>query len=158
MIFGKNRTIGKDKKLMITKNYQRYGLTNGMICTVHRNDGNMITLVKPDGKKVRVDLSDRNLKYSAAEIMTIHKSQGLEYDNIALVIKDKKSVAKINHNALYTAVTRAVSEFKIMYNGTDADKLSESLYRNRKYKDMNKLKVIIKQNAPMLLNTAQGRP
>ena len=158
VIFGKNRTIGKDKKLMITKNYQRYGLTNGMICTVHRNDGNKITLVKPDGKKVRVDLSDRNLKYSAAEIMTIHKSQGLEFDNIALVIKDKKSVAKINHNALYTAVTRAVSEFKIMYNGTDADKLSESLYRNRKYKDMNKLKVIIKQNAPMLLNTAQGRP
>ena len=158
VIFGKNRTFGSGKKLMITKNYPRYGLTNGMVCTVNSNDGNTIILEKPDGKKVIVDLSDRNLKYSSAEIMTIHKSQGLEFDNVALVIKDKKSVGKINHNTLYTAVTRAVTNFRIICDGTDEDKLAESLYRNRKKKDMNKLIEIIKQNAPMLLNTAQGRP
>lgn len=44
--------------------------------------------------------------------MTIHKSQGLEYGDVHLIIDDE-AFNTVNHNIFYTAITRAKSNLKI---------------------------------------------
>ena len=46
--------------------------------------------------------------------MTIHKSQGSEYNAVILTL-DKRQKQMINKNLLYTAITRAKKELVIIY-------------------------------------------
>ena len=54
------------------------------------------------------------LPMQVAYAVSIHKSQGLEYDSVKIVIADETE-ERITHNIFYTAVTRARSELTIYW-------------------------------------------
>lgn len=54
------------------------------------------------------------LPMQVAYAISIHKSQGLEYDSVKIVIADETE-ERITHNIFYTAVTRARSELTIYW-------------------------------------------
>lgn len=92
-------------KIMITKNNYNKDLMNGMIGEIIKFDNFSKELtVKFDEKKIIILSHDdfENIKLSF--MITIHKSQGSEKDNVIILIND----SQINSiNLLYTAITRS---------------------------------------------------
>jgi exodeoxyribonuclease V alpha subunit len=84
-----------------------------------------VGIVRPDENgipKVWFENSDEELKsvlpgyVSEAETvfaMTIHKSQGSEYDQVLVVLPDNPNVPILTRELLYTAVTRAKSKVTV---------------------------------------------
>lgn len=66
-------------------------------------------IIVSDSKKVSCPI--KNLDYGYA--ISVHKSQGSEYKNVLIVLHDSQSVM-LNRQVLYTAVTRAKNNLKII--------------------------------------------
>lgn len=103
-IFGMNIFYVGDKVIFTSNNYNE-GYYNG-------NIGEVID-VYPEGMEIKIDndktINIKNLNLedvSLAYALTVHKSQGAEYDNVIIVL-DPKFLMILNKNLLYTAVTRA---------------------------------------------------
>jgi exodeoxyribonuclease V alpha subunit len=80
------------------------GVMNGTVGTILDIDGKTM-IVEIDGQRVLYDAeSARDLKLAYA--LTIHKSQGSEFDAIVVVLHHAHSFM-LSRNLLYTAVTRA---------------------------------------------------
>ena len=54
------------------------------------------------------------IPFQVAYAVSIHKSQGLEYDSVKIVIADETE-DKISHNIFYTAITRARKHLTIYW-------------------------------------------
>ncbi|GAA1753747.1 hypothetical protein GCM10009794_18600 [Rothia terrae] len=63
-----------------------------------------------------------SLPFKVSYALSIHKAQGLEFDNVAIIINETDS-EKINHNIFYTAVTRARSTLKIYWSPETQNKV-----------------------------------
>ncbi len=95
-------TVG-DKVMQRRNNYEK-GVYNGDVGRVYACTDNVI----------RVDYQVRNVVYEAEETeelqlayaMTVHKSQGSEYDTVIIVLQPSHYVM-LQRNLLYTALTRA---------------------------------------------------
>lgn len=142
--------LKKGAEIMITRNYRRYGITNGMFCTVSKLTDSTVILARPGGSKVTIPLSDRRFKYASADVMTVHKSQGNEFDKVALIILDSKSLDIIDQRMLYTAVTRAKKEIKILINSQDIRSAMALLSQDKRTTDFALLKKAIRENIPSL--------
>jgi len=123
------------KPIIINRNDYSLGLSNGDlgICLPDTDD-TMKVFFNKDGSMVGI-LPSRLAEYSTAFALTVHKSQGSEFENILLVLPDKRSKV-LSRELLYTAVTRAKHSVKII---GDASVFSEavgySLARNSGLKD-----------------------
>lgn len=60
------------------------------------------------------DTSNSIIPFQVAYAVSIHKSQGLEYDSVKIVITDEVDEL-ISHNIFYTAITRARKKLKIFW-------------------------------------------
>lgn len=92
-------------KVMLCRNNYEYGYVNGDIGIVTEIDSEYITVdIKGlDVTKIpRKYMSDIVLAYS----VTIHKSQGSEYDTVIISLPSEPRVM-LKRNLLYTAITRA---------------------------------------------------
>jgi exodeoxyribonuclease V alpha subunit len=101
------------RPVLITRNDYGLNLFNGDVgitlvdkqgrAVVHFQDGS-------DENGVRKVLPARLPEHETCWAMTIHKTQGSEFDRIAIVLPDKEHMARtefLNRELLYTAVTRA---------------------------------------------------
>lgn len=59
-------------------------------------------------------VSRTSMPFQIAYSVSIHKSQGLEYDSVKLVITDEVDEL-ITHSIFYTAITRARKKLKIYW-------------------------------------------
>ena len=62
--------------------------------------------------------------FQVAYALSFHKSQGLEYDSVKLVIADENEDV-IDHNIFYTAVTRTRNRLRIYW----SDRIKHSLLK-----------------------------
>lgn len=123
----------KNDKVIFLKNRYEKGYCNG--------DIGYITKVIPNGLIVQVgendirvtgdSLNDITLAYA----ITIHKSQGSENDSIVIVLPDAYA-SMLDRNMLFTAVTRAKNEIKIIYVN---NAFSDSVHTIRKNKRLTGL-------------------
>jgi hypothetical protein len=60
------------------------------------------------------DTTTGSVPFQVAYAVSIHKSQGLEYDSVKVVITDANE-ADISHNIFYTAITRAREHLQIFW-------------------------------------------
>lgn len=109
------------RPVMVTRNDYQTGLMNGDV-------GVTLAMPQEDGsRRLRVvfQLADGGLKrilpsrldqVETTFAMTVHKSQGSEFDHAALVLPDD-GAAVISRELLYTAITRARSRFTLVSNG-----------------------------------------
>jgi ATP-dependent exoDNAse (exonuclease V) alpha subunit len=80
------------------------------------------------------DSLNTTVPFQVAYAVSIHKSQGLEYDSVNIVITDAND-DDITHSIFYTAVTRARESLSIFWTPETQQNVLKSLQRSRSPKD-----------------------
>lgn len=93
------------RPVIVERNDYAVGLFNGDVGVVVKNDGER-QVVFPHGSGVRYVVPARLPEHQTVFAMTIHKSQGSEFDHAMVVLPDKASPV-LTRELIYTAVTRA---------------------------------------------------
>lgn len=96
------------KPVLVTANDHRTGLVNGDLGVLWPDaDGRLLAwFSSPDGGTERAVLPVRLPQHETAWAMTVHKSQGSEFDEV-LVLLPEKDHPLLDAPLVYTAVTRA---------------------------------------------------
>eukprot|EP00798_Chlamydomonas_sp_ICE-L_P012730 gene12730-biopygen10642 len=81
----------------------------------YKDERGLVEVQKQDAAKSKITMKLKNFKYGYC--VTIHKSQGDEYDKVLLVLLKPPNIM-LNKNLLYTAITRAKTHLTII--GTKA--------------------------------------
>jgi exodeoxyribonuclease V alpha subunit len=98
--------------LVFTKNNALLSVNNGDLAIVLKSDADSYQVLLSDGRLMSANLLQ---DFALAWAMTVHKSQGSEFDKAAFVMPGRA----VDRALLYTAVTRAKKQF-VAY-GTVAD-------------------------------------
>lgn len=115
------RTFGFDSQelwypgraVIVLQNDYGTGLMNGDIgIALPAGDALRVAFVQADGS-IRFLLPGRLPQHEAAYALTVHKSQGSEYQHAALYLPAQWS-AVLNRELLYTAITRARRQFSLI--------------------------------------------
>lgn len=106
---------GHGMPVMITANHYELGLFNGDIGLLWRNERGEIRAYfrQTDQSQLR-DIPVQSLpQHEPAWAMTVHKSQGSEFDRVILMLPDQRDGGHsiVNRELLYTAITRARRQF-----------------------------------------------
>jgi exodeoxyribonuclease V alpha subunit len=99
------------RAIMITENSPGVGLFNGDIGIVREEAGEIWVYFTDDGS-IRRFTPGRLPHYETAFVMTVHKSQGSEFDEVLCYLPDM-SAALMTRALFYTAVTRARKQVTI---------------------------------------------
>lgn len=109
------------RPVMITRNDYELNLFNGdigiamMVPNVGLGDQQELRVCFIADGKVRQILPTRLPEHETAFAMTVHKSQGSEFTDVALVLPESHSPV-ISRELIYTAITRAKSRFSLYSN------------------------------------------
>lgn len=120
------RDRGMDKRLafsigepvMMTRNDYRRGIFNGdqglMLLVAHEQDDARLEVVFPTADGYRAFVAGPLLgELELAYAITVHKSQGSEFDRVAMVLPEQESPLA-TREVLYTALTRARKSVSIL--------------------------------------------
>ncbi len=102
--------------VMITKNDYNLGLFNGDVGLIlpDNESGGELRAYFPSGTGGMRKVSPFRLpEYECAFAMTVHKSQGSEFDRVLLVMPDRDAPV-LTRELLYTAITRAKQSVEIL--------------------------------------------
>jgi len=113
--------------IMISENDYRLGLFNGDIGLLWRtSDGHLMAFFETTdhdmterlskGKSYKILLPSRLPKYDAVYAMTIHKTQGSEFEHVAIVLPKQTEHQLLSRELLYTGITRAKTKLTIASN------------------------------------------
>ncbi len=83
--------------------------------------------------------------FQVAYAISIHKSQGLEYDTVKVVITDEID-EMVTHNIFYTAITRAKKNLKIYWTPEVQEKVMSRIKPRDMERDVELLKWYIEEN------------
>ena len=100
--------------VMVTANNYDLGLYNGdtgVVDAVRSGEGQTVTFLAPDGG-LRSLSALRLPPHESAFALTVHKTQGSEFDRVLLVLPDQLSDV-LTRELLYTAVTRVRTRIEI---------------------------------------------
>jgi len=97
-----------NQPIIITKNDYDLGLNNGDVGLVRRDEKDVLKAYfeDQDGKVKEYPAGYLN-HYQTVFAMTIHKSQGSEFDHVVVLLPEKQARKLLTRELLYTAVTRA---------------------------------------------------
>lgn len=113
-----------DKIIMKRNNYEA-GYYNGDIGTISEIKENGIDV---NINKDKIFISNKNISdISLAYSLTIHKSQGSEYDIVAVVLP-QNPVSMLERKLLYTAITRAKKKVIIL---SESDAVNKAICNNK---------------------------
>jgi len=86
------------------------------------------------------------IPFQVAYAVSIHKSQGLEFDSVKIVISDENE-DRINHNIFYTAITRARKHLTIYWSAEVCDRILSRIRPAANNKDFHLLKAMRESDA-----------
>ena len=101
-----DRQIYHGKPIMITSNYHEQNLYNGDIGLILKDEQGDLRAWFQAGDGVRAILPSRLPTYQTVYAMTIHKSQGSEFNQLMLILPEQESPV-VTRELLYTGITRA---------------------------------------------------
>lgn len=98
----------ENRPIMVTSNNYELGLFNGDIGIIRKNgkDIPMACFENSEGEIERV-LPGYITQAETVYAMTIHKSQGSEFDNVLVILPENVDIQILTRELLYTGVTRA---------------------------------------------------
>lgn len=109
------------RPIMISRNDSSLGLFNGDIgIALDKGEGLRVWFPMPDGTIKSVQPS-RLPGHDTAYAMTVHKSQGSEFDHAALVLPNQYT-AVVTRELVYTAITRARNKLSLYADDRVLDK------------------------------------
>jgi len=101
------------RPIIVTQNDYRQRLFNGDTGLVlHNEQGDLKACFINDNELRWIELS-RLPSHETAFAMTIHKSQGSEFDNVSILLPEEESPL-LNRELLYTAITRAKKQLILL--------------------------------------------
>jgi exodeoxyribonuclease V alpha subunit len=119
-----------NKPVIVTKNYHKLGLYNGDIGLMRKDaGGNYQVYFMDSANALRTVLPGLIPDVETVFAMTIHKSQGSEYEQVLVLLPDKHDHQMLSKELVYTAVTRGRT--KVWIQGT-SEILVQSLQRSVK--------------------------
>jgi len=115
------------KPIMISENDYRLGLYNGDIGLIWKNKAGHLMAVFEGGAEGSNDQlnNPQNLKwimpsrlpcYESVYAMTIHKTQGSEFNHVALILPKQTDNKLLSRELLYTGITRAKENLSVVSN------------------------------------------
>lgn len=105
-VFHENFEINQGMPVLVTQNDYTLGVFNGDIGFISKKKGQWHALFNIQGKQQYI-LLDAIKNWQLAHAISIHKSQGSEYDHVLIAIADNIEEDFLNSELLYTAVSRA---------------------------------------------------
>ncbi len=104
----------ENRPIMVSRNYYDLGLFNGDTGIIRPDENGNLKAWFSDGKGgVRDVLPHYISEVQTVFAMTIHKSQGSEYDRVLILLPEKGGERLLTRELLYTAVTRAKNSVTI---------------------------------------------
>lgn len=104
----------ENRPIMITRNMYDLGLLNGDTGIMRKDASGNMKVWFEDGQGGIKSVLPAYLNYSeTAFAMTIHKSQGSEFDHVMVILPEGTSNALLTRELLYTGITRAKSSITI---------------------------------------------
>ncbi len=100
------------RPILITKNDYNLELFNGDVGIIFHKNGKAAACFRGDGGKIRAISPVRLPSHETVWAMTVHKSQGSEFDKIMLILPDQDAPV-LTRELIYTAITRAVNFVEI---------------------------------------------
>lgn len=129
-------TFQLDNKVKINEFYQKH--VNFEIEDYKDNEFSIFN-IKLEKTKYSEDKINQHIPFSLAYAMSIHKSQGLEYDSVKIVISNGME-NNITKKVFYTAITRAKDDLKIYWDGLTQKTILDNIFKtNRERKKDNKI-------------------
>ncbi len=105
-ILYKNNIYYNGMPIMMTHNDYTIGVFNGDIGYMYMQGNQWFVNFMIEGENKRIQLSALN-DWQQANAITIHKSQGSEYDHVLIAIPDNDDLKLLTNALLYTAISRA---------------------------------------------------
>lgn len=102
---GQNSPFYHGKPIMITENHYEQQLFNGDIGIIWQNEGKLMVAFE-QGESIRWLSLARLPKFETVYAMTIHKTQGSEFNHVALMLPVSANPL-LSRELLYTGITRA---------------------------------------------------
>lgn len=100
------------RPVMITENDYNLGIFNGDMGVCVRDKEGTLWLYVESGSELKRFNINRTSKLEPSYFLTVHKSQGSEFERVNLLLPQKDH-SLLTRELIYTAVTRAKSEFKL---------------------------------------------
>jgi exodeoxyribonuclease V alpha subunit len=103
------------RPIMVTRNDYGLGIFNGDVGLVWEDEqGRFAWFEDPDGGLRPISVYQLP-EHETAYALTVHKSQGSEYDRVLMVLPEEQ-LAVVTRELIYTGITRAKSEMAIVTN------------------------------------------
>ena len=93
--------------VIVTKNTRSLNLFNGDVGVTVKCPGRGVYALFPRGEKVVCCPVSKLPEHELAYAMTVHKSQGSEFENVMVVLPDDEKHPLLNRQIVYTGITRA---------------------------------------------------
>ena len=115
--FDSNYTLYPSQPIMISENDYRLGVFNGDVGLLWRNkQGHLMAVFENAQGDYDWILPSRLPKFDTVYAMTIHKTQGSEFNHVAMVLPEQKDNKLLSRELLYTGITRAKQQLSIASN------------------------------------------
>ena len=112
--FAETSDLFPTQPIMISENDYRLGVYNGDIGLLWRNSqGHLMAVFENASGEYDWIMPSRLPKFETVYAMTIHKTQGSEFDHVAMVLPEQKDNKLLSRELLYTGITRAKSKLSI---------------------------------------------
>lgn len=112
--FESNNPLYAAQPIMINENDYRLGVYNGDIGVLWRNsEGHLMAVFEDATGDYNWILPSRLPKFETVYAMTIHKTQGSEFEHVAMVLPEQKDNRLLSRELLYTGITRAKQHLSI---------------------------------------------
>jgi exodeoxyribonuclease V alpha subunit len=112
--FESSNTLYASQPIMISENDYRLGLYNGDIGLLWRNtQGHLMAVFENTQGGYDWIMPSRLPKFETVYAMTIHKTQGSEFEHVAMVLPEQKDNRLLSRELLYTGITRAKLQLSI---------------------------------------------
>ncbi|SFE07675.1 DNA helicase/exodeoxyribonuclease V, alpha subunit [Chitinophaga sp. CF118] len=103
-----NAEFYENRPIILTRNYYEHNLFNGDTGIIRMDENNVLMAWFEDGTgELKAVLPGYLTEAETVFAMTIHKSQGSEFNKVLVVLPAVTNVAILTRELLYTAVTRA---------------------------------------------------
>jgi len=103
------------RPVIITRNSYAMGVFNGDLGVCLKDSDGKMTVYVESGSEIKKLQPNRLTDYAPAYFLTVHKSQGSEFDHVNLLLP-KRDTPILTRELLYTAITRARSSFHLYGN------------------------------------------
>ncbi len=115
--FDSNYALYPSQPIMISENDYRLGVFNGDVGLLWRNkQGHLMAVFENAQGDYDWILPSRLPKFDTVYAMTIHKTQGSEFNHVAMVLPEQKDNKLLSRELLYTGITRAKQQLSIASN------------------------------------------